>query len=120
MPIDHVVPLAAAWMRGAQAWPADKRAAFANDLNYLIATTRDENSAQADSTADEWVHDDRTYRCSYATVVITVKSRYVLTVTPAEAAELRSLLVTCCRSARHHPACAVRRGALRGTGRQAT
>ena len=60
-----------------------------------MATTREENSAKGDSTADEWVPTDATYGCSYATVVITVKSRYVLAVTPAEATALQSLLATC-------------------------
>ena len=55
VPIDHVVPLAAAWVQGAAAWPAEQRQAFANDLNNLMATTREENSAKGDSTADEWV-----------------------------------------------------------------
>ena len=50
-----------------------------------MATTRAENSAKGDSTADEWVPPDPAYGCSYATVVITVKSRYALAVTPAEA-----------------------------------
>ena len=68
VPIDHVVPLAAAWTEGAAAWPAAKRQAFANDLNNLIATTREENSAKGDSTADEWVPADAGYGCSYATV----------------------------------------------------
>ena len=95
VPIDHVVPLAAAWVQGAAAWPADERQAFANDLNNLMATDREANSAKGDSTADEWVPSDPTYGCSYATVVITVKSRYVLAVTPAEATALQSLLATC-------------------------
>jgi hypothetical protein len=95
VPIDHVVPLAAAWVQGAAAWPADERESFANDLNNLMATTRAENSAKGDSTADEWVPEDATYGCSYATVVITVKGRYALAVTPAEATALRSLLATC-------------------------
>jgi hypothetical protein len=95
VPIDHVVPLAAAWTEGAAAWPADKRQAFANDLNNLIATTREENSAKGDSTADEWVPADRSYGCSYATVVVTVKSRYALAVTQTEASALQSLLATC-------------------------
>jgi hypothetical protein len=95
VPIDHVVPLAAAWVQGAAAWPADERQAFANDLNNLIATTREENSAKGDSTADEWVPEDSSYGCSYATVVVTVKSRYALAVTQAEASALHSLLATC-------------------------
>ena len=95
VPIDHVVPLAAAWMQGAAAWPADERKAFANDLTNLMATTREENSAKGDSTADEWTPSDRAYGCSYATVVITVKHRYALSVTSAEAAALQALLATC-------------------------
>ena len=95
VPIDHVVPLAAAWVQGASAWPVEQRQAFANDLTNLMATTRAENSAKGDSTADEWVPSDPTYGCSYATVVITVKNRYTLAVTPPEAAALESLLATC-------------------------
>jgi hypothetical protein len=95
VPIDHVVPLAAAWTQGAAAWPADERQAFANDLGNLIATTQEENSAKGDSTADEWAPEDRGYGCSYATVIVTVKSRYALAVTSSEAGALKSLLATC-------------------------
>jgi Protein of unknown function (DUF1524) len=95
VPIDHVVPLAAAWVQGAAAWTDDEREQFANDLGNLMATTRAENSAKGDSTADEWVPPDPTYGCSYATIVITVKDRYALAVSPDEAATLESLLATC-------------------------
>jgi Protein of unknown function (DUF1524) len=95
VPIDHVVPLAAAWAQGAAAWSDDQRRTFANDLANLMATTRSENSAKGDSTADEWVPADPSYGCSYATVVVTVKSAYALAVTPAEWETLRSLLATC-------------------------
>ena len=95
VPIDHVVPLAAAWTQGAAAWPVEQRQAFANDLTNLMATTRAANSTKGDSTADEWVPSDPTYGCSYATVVITVKDRYALAVTDAEASALQALLATC-------------------------
>jgi hypothetical protein len=95
VPIDHVVPLAAAWTQGAAEWTPEQRAFFANDVANLIATTRAENSAKGDSTAEEWVPPDPTYGCSYATVVITVKHDYALAVTPAEAAALEDLLATC-------------------------
>ena len=95
VPIDHVVPLAAAWVQGAADWAPEQRALFANDVANLIATTRAENSAKGDSTADEWVPPDPTYGCSYATVVVTVKDAYGLSVTPAEAAALEDLLATC-------------------------
>jgi hypothetical protein len=95
IPVDHVVPLAAAWVQGAAAWTDDQREVFANDLGNLLATTRSENSAKGDDTADEWVPADPAYGCSYATVVITVKDRYALSVTPSEAAALEGLLATC-------------------------
>ena len=95
VPIDHVVPLAAAWVQGAAGWTTDERTAFANDLGNLIATTREQNSAKSDSTAEEWLPPDPAYGCSYATVVITVKDRYGLSVSPAEADALEDLLATC-------------------------
>ena len=95
VPVDHVVPLAAAWAQGAAAWSDDRRRAFANDLANLMATTRAENSSKGDSTADEWTPSDKDYGCSYATVVVTVKYAYALAVTPAESTALRSLLATC-------------------------
>jgi hypothetical protein len=95
VPVDHVVPLAAAWAQGAADWPAEQRRAFANDLGNLMATTRSENSSKGDSTAEEWVPSDPQYGCSYATVVITVKDRYALAVAPAEGDALESLLATC-------------------------
>jgi hypothetical protein len=95
VPIDHVVPLAAAWTEGAKSWPAARRAQFANDLANLMATDREQNSAKGDSTAEEWIPPNRAYDCSYATVVITVKQRYALSVTKAEATALATLLGTC-------------------------
>jgi hypothetical protein len=95
VPIDHVVPLAAAWVQGAAAWTDDERELFANDIGNLMATTRAENSAKGDSTADEWLPPDPAYGCSYATIVITVKDRYGLAVSPPESATLESMLATC-------------------------
>jgi hypothetical protein len=95
VPIDHVVPLAAAWVQGAAAWTDDERELFANDIGNLMATTRAENSAKGDSTVDEWLPPDPAYGCSYATIVITVKDRYGLAVSPPESATLESLLATC-------------------------
>lgn len=95
VPIDHVVPLAAAWTQGAKAWPIARRTQFANDLGNLLATDREQNSAKGDSTAEEWIPPNRAYDCAYATVVITVKQRYALSVTRAEASALKALLETC-------------------------
>ena len=95
VPIDHVVPLSAAWAQGAADWTPEDRRMFANDPANLIATTQSVNSSKGDSTADEWVPPDAAYGCSYATVIVTVKDAYDLSVTPAEAAALEGLLATC-------------------------
>ena len=95
VPIDHVVPLAAAWVQGAAEWTAEQRRLFANDPANLIATTQAQNSSKGDSTAEEWVPEHPAFGCSYATVVVTVKQEYSLSVTPDEAAALEELLATC-------------------------
>ena len=95
VPIDHVVPLAAAWVQGAAAWPIEQRQAFANDLTNLMATTRAENSAKGDSTADEWVPagpDLRLlvrHRRDHREAALRAGGQ------PAESAALQSLLATC-------------------------
>jgi Protein of unknown function (DUF1524) len=93
--IDHVVPLAAAWVQGAASWTTDRRTAFANDPGNLIATTSGPNESKGDDTADEWVPANTAYGCSYARVVVTVKARYGLSVTAGEGAALRRLLAGC-------------------------
>jgi hypothetical protein len=82
-------------VQGAAGWTAEERTTFANDPANLMATTRQQNSAKGDSTAEEWVPADPEYGCSYATVVVTVKQTYSLSVTGEEAAALESVLATC-------------------------
>jgi hypothetical protein len=93
--IDHVVPLAAAWTQGAATWTVARRTQFANDPGNLIATTSGPNESKGDATADQWVPPNAAFGCAYARVVVTVKQRYTLSVTPAEQAALRRLIATC-------------------------
>ncbi len=44
--IDHVVPLAEAWVSGAAGWSHDRREAFANDLHELLAVDGPTNDEQ--------------------------------------------------------------------------
>src|SRR4051794_26362312 len=46
--IDHVVPLAEAWVSGADGWHGDRREAFANDLHELLAVDGPTNMAKGD------------------------------------------------------------------------
>ena len=95
VPIDHVVPLAAAWVQGAAAWPTEQRQAFANDLNNLMATTREENSAKGDSTADEWVPAGPDLRLLVRHRRHHREEPLRAVGHPAEAGALQSLLATC-------------------------
>src|SRR5690606_38279888 len=63
--IDHVVPLSYAWQRGAYAWPADKRVAFANDPANLLAVQAAANRSKGQKGPTEWLPPEISYRCQY-------------------------------------------------------
>ncbi|MFE5565910.1 HNH endonuclease family protein [Amycolatopsis japonica] len=97
--VDHMVPLAAAWVSGAKAWPTEKRRAFANDLTrpQLLAVTDNVNQEKSDKSPDQWKPPLVSYWCTYATAWIAVKHFYRLSVTAAEKTALQSMLSRCRR-----------------------
>jgi len=95
--IDHVVPLAEAWRSGADAWTAQRRERFANDLRepQLIAVSASSNRSKGDSPPQEWKPPRRAIWCLYSRWWTDVKATYRLTVTVAEKRALRVMLRTC-------------------------
>lgn len=96
--IDHVVALGEAWRSGAHLWTTERRAAFANDLNYpdhLIAVTAASNRSKSDSPPNEWRPPQRSSWCRYATAWTTIKIKWELTATAAERDALGQMLETC-------------------------
>ncbi len=96
--IDHVVPLANAWMSGAWAWTAEQRVAFANDLEQpeaLVAVSFVANRSKGDRSPDEWKPPNRADWCTYARAWISVKAHWHLTITTTEKAALASMLFGC-------------------------
>ncbi|MCR3721311.1 MULTISPECIES: HNH endonuclease family protein [Prauserella salsuginis group] len=95
--IDHVVPLGNAWVSGAAEWTTDEREAFANDLEspQLIAVSSSSNMSKSDDDPAEWQPSVEEYHCTYASMWITVKHKYELTVDEAEHAALEDMLATC-------------------------
>ena len=93
--IDHVVALGDAWQTGAQGWTPAKREQFANDPVELLAVDGPSNEAKGDSDAASWLPPNKAFRCSYATIQITVKVKYGLWVTHAEHDALATQLATC-------------------------
>jgi hypothetical protein len=93
--IDHVVAMSDAWQKGAAAWPASKRLAFANDPLNLLAVSGSANVAKSDSDAASWLPPAKPYRCSYVARQVAVKAKYGLWITRAERDAIRRVLALC-------------------------
>jgi hypothetical protein len=92
--IDHVVPLAEAWVSGARHWSRDRREAFANDLGELLAVDGPTNMSKGDGDPASW-RPRKGYQCAYARQWIAVKARYALAIDPSERAALTEMLGFC-------------------------
>ncbi len=53
--IDHIVPLAWAWERGADAWPREKRIRFSNDPRNLAAVESSLNRSKGARGPESWL-----------------------------------------------------------------
>jgi hypothetical protein len=96
--VDHVVPLANAYMSGAWAWPTNERSLYANlpfDLWLVSATS---NRAKGDESPDQWRPPSHAVWCQYAERWIAIKARWKLTITTAERDALGQMLDTCTNS----------------------
>ena len=92
--IDHVVPLAEAWVSGARGWSRDRREAFANDLDELLAVDGPTNASKGDDDPAAW-RPRQGYQCAYARRWIAIKLRYRLAVDPSERSALEQMLGYC-------------------------
>ncbi|MEU9157950.1 HNH endonuclease family protein [Streptomyces sp. NPDC048417] len=96
--VDHLVPLAESWDSGASAWTPKEREAYANDLDdprALIAVSAASNRSKADKDPTEWLPPYAGYWCTYVTNWVADKTRYQLTVDPAERTALAERLAAC-------------------------
>ncbi len=95
--VDHVVPLAQAWVSGAKSWDQARREQFANDLTQpqLRVVTDNLNQEKSDKAPDQWKPPLVAYWCTYATDWIVVKHAYGLTITVPERTALSSMLDRC-------------------------
>ena len=92
--IDHVVPLAEAWVSGARHWSRSRREVFANDLEELIAVDGPTNMSKGDGDPAAW-RPRKGYQCVYARRWTAIKTRYRLAVDASEKAALDQMLGTC-------------------------
>lgn len=75
--IDHVVPLAWAWDRGADKWDKKRRISFANDPRNLIVVEASLNRSKGAKGPDEWLPPEN--QCQYTLRFIRVARSYDLT-----------------------------------------
>ncbi|MFI5801128.1 HNH endonuclease family protein [Streptomyces sp. NPDC051677] len=96
--VDHLVPLAEAWDSGASAWTAKERELYANDLDdarALIAVSAASNRSKADQDPSTWLPPYAGHWCQYVTDWVADKTRYRLTIDPAEQTALAQRLAVC-------------------------
>lgn len=93
--IDHVVPLADAWVKGAQSWDQGMRTQFANDTLNLNAVAAKANASKGAGDAATWLPPNKSYRCAYVARQVAVKARYKLAVTAAERTAIAETLAAC-------------------------
>ena len=96
--VDHMVPLANAHRSGGWAWSRERKGEYANSLgydNHLLVTSRAANRAKGDKGPEGWRPPLEGYWCVYAVDWIAIKNAWGLTVTEAEYAALREMLLTC-------------------------
>lgn len=92
--IDHVVPLAEAWVSGAAAWDDRRREQYANDLDALLAVDGPTNASKGADDPAAW-RPRKAFQCAYAARWIATKARWSLSVDPSEVAALEEMLATC-------------------------
>jgi hypothetical protein len=95
--IDHVVALSDAWQKGAQQLTTYQRFLFYNDPLNLLAVAGWANAQKGDSDAASWLPPNRGFRCEYVARQISVKLKYQLWVTQAEADAMAGILEQCPR-----------------------
>jgi len=93
--IDHIVALSDAWQKGAQLLTADERYALATDPLNLIAADAAANQQKSDGDAATWLPANKAFRCQYVARQVSVKYKYRLWVTEAEAQAITKVLDSC-------------------------
>lgn len=94
--VDHLVPVRWAWDHGALSWPADKRAAFVNDLSNLFIVDRFVNQRKGAKGPDKWLPPSDAFRCQYVTRFQRVVLKYGMTLSEEEREKFKKILKEVC------------------------
>ncbi|HEV2088061.1 MAG TPA: HNH endonuclease family protein [Cryptosporangiaceae bacterium] len=94
--IDHIVALSRSWAAGAKAWSDERRLAFANDPDNLLAVDGASNQSKGDKGPGAW-RPRRPFQCAYAVHYLRATVKYRLPITGSDRSALRSMLDSCPR-----------------------
>ena len=96
--VDHLVPLANAHRSGGWAWSRERKAAYANDLDFhghLVAVDKSANRAKGSYGPEDWRPENKAHWCDYAMNWVRIKDKWELTATDREWVAIREMLDTC-------------------------
>ena len=94
--VDHVVPLAYAWVRGADEWSTEEREAFANDPANLVPAEARLNRQKGARGPLAWLPPGEGSRCQYVLRFARVARAHELRVPEGEARRLGELRAALC------------------------
>ena len=94
--VDHVVPLAYAWARGADEWSGEEREAFANDPANLVPTEARVNRSKGSRGPLAWLPPDEGAHCQYLLRFARVARSHGLQPPAAEGERLEALRAALC------------------------
>ena len=93
--VDHIVSLSDAWQKGASRWTTEQRIVFANDPLNLQPTDAAANRQKGDGDTATWLPPNTSYRCTYVVRQVAVKTKYEISITPAERDAMVRVLSEC-------------------------
>jgi hypothetical protein len=99
--IDHLVPLGEVHRSGGASWSAERRRAYAQDLDdpdTLIAVWGSANASKRDRDPAEWMPPNAEFHCEYVRRWVKVKERWSLAIDEREAEQVRTVRERCRRA----------------------
>lgn len=95
--VDHLVPLAYAWARGAHSWDRKTRIHFYNDPTNLFAVHAATNLKKGSKGPTDWLPPNQAFQCQYVLRFKRVVLKYKLLLNSPESQRLEDIQAEVCR-----------------------
>ena len=90
--IDHIVPLSHAHKTGGSNWSREKKRAFSNDPENLLAVDDAINQAKGNKGPVKWKPPRKEYWRTYAKKWLHIKKKYDLSISKLEMSQLQKMV----------------------------